>query len=191
MTTRTPLDRDRILEVAIRLLDEGGLRALSARSIAKSLDVTAMALYRHFPSIEAILGAVFDRVVGDAAITDHDEPEIEAWLHTTFVRIHKAMAKHAALVGVLGTEATFGPNALTVVEQSLARLSAHGVQRDHAIDVFHSLLSFTVGAAAIEAGVRSHIEAKHSPLGRFGGRTRFARELDVLVRAQLASRSEV
>ena len=44
---RTPLNRDRVLQVAIELADRDGLEALSMRKLGQELGVDAMALYRH------------------------------------------------------------------------------------------------------------------------------------------------
>ncbi|GAB2798637.1 TetR/AcrR family transcriptional regulator C-terminal domain-containing protein [Streptomyces sp. NPDC054796] len=51
----TRLDRAQVAEVALRLLNEVGLEALSLRRIAKELNVQAPALYWHFKSKQALL----------------------------------------------------------------------------------------------------------------------------------------
>jgi AcrR family transcriptional regulator len=57
---RTPLTRRRIVETALRLIDERGLEALSMRTLGAELGVEAMALYRHV----ADKGDLLDGVVG-------------------------------------------------------------------------------------------------------------------------------
>jgi len=50
--------RDRILEVADRLFRSGGLEAVTTRRIAGELDVTAMALYKHFRDKDTLVDAL-------------------------------------------------------------------------------------------------------------------------------------
>ena len=57
---RTPLTRRRIVETALRIIDERGLDALSMRVLGAELGVEAMAIYRHV----ADKGALLDGVVG-------------------------------------------------------------------------------------------------------------------------------
>jgi AcrR family transcriptional regulator len=52
---RTPLDRRRVADAALRLLNEVGLDGLTLRAIAKELDVKAPALYWHFKDKQALL----------------------------------------------------------------------------------------------------------------------------------------
>ncbi|MER5523830.1 TetR/AcrR family transcriptional regulator C-terminal domain-containing protein [Streptomyces sp. NPDC002677] len=52
---RTPLDRRRVADTALRLLNETGLDGLTLRAIAKELDVKAPALYWHFKDKQALL----------------------------------------------------------------------------------------------------------------------------------------
>lgn len=52
---RAPLDRRRVADAALRLLNEAGLEGLTLRAIAKELDVKAPALYWHFKDKQALL----------------------------------------------------------------------------------------------------------------------------------------
>ncbi|MGY4925406.1 TetR/AcrR family transcriptional regulator C-terminal domain-containing protein [Streptomyces sp. 900105755] len=52
---RAPLDRRRVADTALRLLNEVGLDRLTLRAIAKELDVKAPALYWHFKDKQALL----------------------------------------------------------------------------------------------------------------------------------------
>lgn len=56
---------ERIRRVALRLLEKGGPQAVTMRRIARSVGITPMAIYHHFPTREALLKAVVDREFGD------------------------------------------------------------------------------------------------------------------------------
>ena len=50
----------RIYQCALRILEAEGPQAVSMRRVAAEADITAMAIYHHFPSREALLSAVVD-----------------------------------------------------------------------------------------------------------------------------------
>ena len=45
---RRPLSRERVLDAAIKLADQGGLESLSMRKLGQELGVEAMAVYYYF-----------------------------------------------------------------------------------------------------------------------------------------------
>lgn len=59
------LDPDLIVDTAIRLLDEGGMEALTLRKVAQALDVKAPSLYNHFANKRALVDAVADTFISD------------------------------------------------------------------------------------------------------------------------------
>ena len=63
-------DRPSVVDCALGLLDRLGLPDLSMRRIATELDVQPSALYWHFPSKQALLAAVADRIL--AAVPEPD-----------------------------------------------------------------------------------------------------------------------
>src|SRR5687768_3728214 len=61
------LDQDRILEEAVRLVDEHGLEGLSTRVLAERLGARAPSLYRYFPEKETLVCAVSARFLAELA----------------------------------------------------------------------------------------------------------------------------
>src|SRR5579864_612144 len=59
---RVPLNRDRVLEAAMRLADQGGIDALTMRNLGQELGVEAMALYYHFANKDEVVDGIVDRV---------------------------------------------------------------------------------------------------------------------------------
>ncbi|MCC5815847.1 MAG: TetR/AcrR family transcriptional regulator C-terminal domain-containing protein [Leptospira sp.] len=57
---RIPLNRDRILQAALKIADEKGLEQLSMRSLGAALGVEAMSLYKHVKNKEDILDGLAD-----------------------------------------------------------------------------------------------------------------------------------
>ncbi len=51
----------RITNTARRLLDRGGVEAVTMRRVANAVGITAMAVYRHFPDRNGLLNAITDK----------------------------------------------------------------------------------------------------------------------------------
>ncbi|MEM9067746.1 MAG: TetR/AcrR family transcriptional regulator [Myxococcota bacterium] len=64
---RRQANRERLLEVAADLIAAEGVDALSIKKVADGADYTPGALYRYFPSKDALLAAVVIRVIGELA----------------------------------------------------------------------------------------------------------------------------
>lgn len=73
---RPALTRERIVAVASDLIERDGLGAFTMRSLGRELGVSAMAVYSHFDSRDAILVAVLQRLM---ASMDTDPVPGEAW----------------------------------------------------------------------------------------------------------------
>ena len=71
-TRRQVLDRDRIVEVALRIIDEEGIDGLSMRRIAEELDTGPASLYAHVSGKEELLDLVLDRVIGEIELPEPD-----------------------------------------------------------------------------------------------------------------------
>ncbi|MEV6175937.1 TetR/AcrR family transcriptional regulator C-terminal domain-containing protein [Streptomyces sp. NPDC052016] len=68
------MSKERVLDTAVALADEGGVDALSMRRIAQALGVVPMALYKHVANKNELLDGMVDVLVGEidppAADTD-------------------------------------------------------------------------------------------------------------------------
>src|SRR5208337_4377183 len=59
-----PLERERIVQTALELVDRDGLDALSMRRLGAELGVDPMAIYYHIPNKQALLEAIVEAVMG-------------------------------------------------------------------------------------------------------------------------------
>ena len=64
---RRRANRDRILEAAVQVAVEDGIDGLAIARVAELADYTPGALYRYYPSKDALLTAVVERVIGELA----------------------------------------------------------------------------------------------------------------------------
>src|SRR5262249_26022989 len=102
---RKPLSRDRVLEAAVRLADEGGIESLSMRKLARELGVEAMSLYNHVANKADLVDPIVDLVIAEI-----DLPESGPWdeaIRKCAVSAHEAFLRHPwACSGVIGPSET-------------------------------------------------------------------------------------
>lgn len=62
---RSKVSLDEIVRAAIKLADEKGLEAVSARNVAKAVGISPMSLYTHVPGMHELLDMMHDAAVGE------------------------------------------------------------------------------------------------------------------------------
>jgi len=102
-TTTHPTPRqDEILDHAMALVRQGGLGALTTKRLAGSVGFTEAALYRHFPSKQALILGMMDRLEAmllgriRSIAAEEDLPVAERLQrivlhHTTIIREHQSL----------------------------------------------------------------------------------------------------
>jgi TetR/AcrR family transcriptional regulator, tetracycline repressor protein len=148
---RLPLTRRRIVEEALALVDEEGLRALTVRRLGARLGVAAMSLYSHVSDKAELVDLMVDHVLSDA-LEGLDENPGEDWaeqLRTIARRYHDAWAAHPDLVNVYSDGVILGPNAIAVIERLLAVLRGAGFTDEHAAASLYTLWHHTIGSLQV------------------------------------------
>ena len=145
------VDRRRILETALEVLNEVGVDALSTRAIAQRLGVQQPALYWHFKNKRALLDAMNGEILARA----HDARvprEGESW--QDFLR-RNARGFRAALLSYrdgarvhAGTEAA--PDDLDHVEIQMRALVRAGFTPGQALQLFVAIGRYVVGCVLEE-----------------------------------------
>jgi len=64
MPPRTRYTRDDVLEAALQVVADDGLRSVSARSVAKALEASTAPVSSAFPTMQALVEAVVGRILG-------------------------------------------------------------------------------------------------------------------------------
>jgi len=120
------ISRRKTLEVALEIIDDEGLDALSIRRIAEALNVNGASLYHHFENKEDILVGVAHLALADIRSPEtHDEPW-QVWMLRNTHRLHAALLKHPNLVPVILQRGPLGVGA-EQLEESAAFLEEEGV----------------------------------------------------------------
>ncbi|MFH9806991.1 TetR/AcrR family transcriptional regulator [Streptomyces olivaceus] len=152
---RAPLDRRRVADTALKLLNEVGLDGLTLRAIARELDVKAPALYWHFKDKQALLDEMatemYRRMVADTPLDPSD-----TWRE----RLLKAnRGLRASLLGYRDGAKVFSGSRFTgavhaqQTEETLRLLIASGLTLAQAVRAATTTNLFTLGFVTEEQGV--------------------------------------
>ena len=141
---RAPLSRDRILEKAVALADEGGVESLSMRKIALELGVVPMALYKHVSNKDEMLDGMVDVVVGeiDPALAGAD------WKTTVRERVlsaRRALLRHPWASQVIESRAAPTPTVIEYMDSMIGILRAGGFSIDLTHHAMHAMGSRLMG----------------------------------------------
>ena len=199
---RLPLDRERILAAALRLMDSDGLDALTMRKLAAELHVEAMSLYYHVPSKAALLEGLAETVLGEIRLPRGrgTDPAVAT---RSLARAFRANAlAHPNAIPLLGSLGLGSPAARRHTEAVLDVLATAGLAPQDAFTTFLLVRSYVLGyvlwefrhaearaAGTIpptEAGTLTSADVPHlAPIATFittfDNDAEFERGLDVLV----------
>ncbi|WP_367322080.1 TetR/AcrR family transcriptional regulator [Streptomyces sp. HUAS ZL42] len=146
------LDRERITQVTVRLLDAEGLAKFSMRRLAAELNVTAMSVYWYVDTKDDLLELALDAVFGELSLPDPDAAH-EDWrdqLRMMATEYRTLLVRHPWLSPLVGRYLNIGPNALAfsrLVQRVIRRtgLPAHGVT-----GAISAVFQFVYGYGTIE-----------------------------------------
>lgn len=144
-----PLTRERILETALRLVDEGGLSGFSIRRLGDKLGVKGMAVYYYFPSkteiVDALVGDLMERV--DLAPDEHDWLERVRRMHASQRAL---LLQHPNLLPAVILRPFNTPQAVKVTDTVLDILLGAGFDEAGALHAYQSLRAYVLGYTLTE-----------------------------------------
>jgi AcrR family transcriptional regulator len=141
---REPLTKERILQAAVALADEGGVDSLSMRRIALELGVVPMALYKHVASKDEMLDGMVDAVVGeiDPLLEDAD------WQRTMRERVlsaRRALLRHPWASQVIESRTNPTPMVIGYMDSMIGILRKGGFSIDLTHHAMHAMGSRLLG----------------------------------------------
>jgi len=150
---RRSLTRADVVAAAIRLLDEGGIEALSMRRLATALGTGASTLYWHVRDKDQLLALILDETI--AAVSSPSDGTWRERLTALLEAARLALVARPALVPVvLGARWDIGHHALRVADSALGLLAESKIPQENIADAYFLLLHYTMGAVEAEAHAR-------------------------------------
>ncbi|MEU3890666.1 TetR/AcrR family transcriptional regulator [Streptomyces sp. NPDC029041] len=156
------LDRDRIIEVTVRLLDAEGLAKFSMRRLAGELDVTAMSVYWYVDTKDDLLELALDEVMGEMRLPDPDAGE--DWRNQVrgLAREYRTLlVGHPWVSQLVGTFLNIGPNNLAfsrVVQRVMRRT---GLPAQRLTSGISAVFQFVYGYGTLEG----HLSTRSAAVG--------------------------
>lgn len=142
------LDRQRITEAAFLLVSRSGLKALTLRRIAESLDVSPSAIYNHASSRSAILYWVQEHLTGNLDVSGFDGVPLKeamarwAWSYLRILREQPALIDLIVAVPIAHT-----PRTTHMYQRIVAGFVASGWREEYILPSLSVLETFIFGAA--------------------------------------------
>lgn len=142
-TRRKPLNRERILDTALALVDDEGIEALSMRKLGQALGYEAMSLYNHVANKDDLLAGILDLVLAEMEPPDPDGgfPAIR----TAALSAHEALKRHPWAAGMLMSPSGIRPARIAYMEALLASLRGAGLSADTTYHAYHALDAHIIG----------------------------------------------
>lgn len=165
-TAKKRLSRDRIIEAGLALADDMGADKVSSRNIASRLDVSSMAIYRHFDDMEDLQSEMLDAFTHRAAVLPEEYLPWDRWLMHVSSRMFSAMSSTPGWIALLG-RVRLKPGALEVMDRGLAVLTGAGFSRRRAVEIFFVMNQAVIGAASLQNSLNDKNRDKSIPIDHF------------------------
>ncbi len=149
---REPLTRRRIVQSALRIMDEEGLAAVTMRRIGRDLGVEAMSLYNHVRDKDDILQAVCEEVLADFRV-----PRVEGWTEAARAaarEYRRLLLAHPNVITLMTERKSpvTNPDSLRAYEFALDIFRTAGLSTADAVMAFHAFGGYILGYVAMELG---------------------------------------
>lgn len=145
------LSRGRILDAALRLVDEEGMGALSMRRLGAELGVNPMSIYHHVPGKDAVISGLVELVFSGMRVRypdgSHWQARVRAWAqdYRDLVRSHPHL-----VLEIVSSAATVTETVLLVNEPLYAALDEAGLPPAEVVQAADSVVDFIHGFALAE-----------------------------------------
>lgn len=154
-TTRTRsgsvLSADLIADTAMTLVEEHGAAALSVRRIGAALGCDPTAVYRHFASMDALMLAVADRLIGKALANYRPGAGWKENLRSIARATYEAYLAYPRVAIMMASRVTGGENETRIIDRVLGELRAAGFEGEQAVRLYRSFGDFVLAFSAVDA----------------------------------------
>ncbi|MEV0600529.1 TetR/AcrR family transcriptional regulator C-terminal domain-containing protein [Streptomyces sp. NPDC050315] len=153
-----------IVTVSENIVTHEGVQALTMRRLAKELDTSPMAMYRHVADKDQLLVLVLDRIVARIERPELPEDPRER-LIVLWCLLHGELSRHPWAVDVLAAGDLMAPSVLWLVESILGAFVDAGFDHRKAATAYRAVWHYTVGEIIVQTSTdRRTAELDRSPL---------------------------
>lgn len=167
------LDRDRIVEAALAMMDDHGIEWLTMRRLADALGVSAPTLYWHLPDKDALHDACVDRALREIEIPVADHDDWRSGIRVFMVSMRSQLGRHPSATQLMTRS---HPAAVArIASGAISLMRASGLGWDDAFLYCRLMIWRVVGFAGMEHTLRtaSELHRPETKRGRGASPTRF------------------
>ncbi len=160
-----PLTRQRVLEAALRLLDQDGLEGFSMRKLGVLLGVEAMSLYNHVENKRAVFDGVIELLIIQAPLPLQPDatPREELW---TFAHAFRDVLRaHPRVLPLVATSPLRTSASLALLDHLLETLHQAQITGVQSIYAIQCLVGFIVGHTLLVTGTQAVAGLEPGPNG--------------------------
>lgn len=140
------LNRERIVDSALQLIDEKGLSSFSMRKLGTHLGVDAMAAYRHFRNQDDLFDAIAALLLDEADLAElpwgRPWPEL---MRDYAGRLRTALLAHPEAVQIFATRPVRSRSATELGVRMLSVFAESGVSHTTGLQIHRCITEFVVG----------------------------------------------
>jgi AcrR family transcriptional regulator len=144
---------DDLVDAVARLIDSGGVEAVTMRRLARECGVAVTSIYGYVRTKDELLGLFADRLLGAIDVPDTPNPQGE--IAYIFRATYEVLVGHPELVQIVAGQPVPGSAALHLLERVLAALVALGLDDRQIHTAYQVLASYTTGFVQHQAA-RQH-----------------------------------
>jgi AcrR family transcriptional regulator len=145
---RPSLDRDGIVDAALRLVATPGVDSLSFRKLGVELEADHTAIYRHFEDRDALMRAIIDRLLGDVV---HSVPAELPWderLRRSAAQTLRSACRYPAVGVEFAQHTSGGPGERASIEMELGAWREAGLTDAEVVRFYSVYSAFVLSSAA-------------------------------------------
>jgi TetR/AcrR family transcriptional regulator, tetracycline repressor protein len=147
---RARLSRERVLEEALRLVDEEGLQALTMRALGKRLGVDPMAVYNHVPGKAALRQGIGELLWAELARSTVVDEDWRGSMRAFAAAVRRLAREHPNAYPLLLTGTVSPAPGLRLFAAQLDVLQAAGCDESRAAEILRAVFGYAYGYATIE-----------------------------------------
>jgi TetR/AcrR family tetracycline transcriptional repressor len=146
------ISRRATLEMALKIVDEEGLDALSIRRLGRELNIQGISLYHHFQNKDEILAGVCQLALASVRTPKSNESHWRDWLLQNALNYRRALNNHPNLISVLMRR---HPLRIGLAEHNATAglLAVQGVPPDAIMPLMEALEEIILGSANYQSAV--------------------------------------
>lgn len=171
VAVRGSIDKDTIVEAALRLLERDGIQGVSTRQVADALGIAGPSLYWHFKDKQQLLNHMAETILAEAQPSPnplYHERDWRKWLEKAARAYRRAALSRRDAALVLAGARPTGTHPELDYSHMVARLMREGFPESKAPFVIWSLGRFALGWAVREQSPGARRDAKNDEAFEYG-----------------------